>query len=464
MRDRTARRGNRMTPARNIPPGAIIREEIAARGWMQEDLARIMDRPAQVISEIISGKKQITPETALGLAAAFGSSAEMWLNMEVAYRLRLAEERGVDEAVQRRSRIFSLVPIKELVRRGWIDEAENVDELENRIRDFLGVSSLDELPPSSIAARRTVTREPDPRAVLAWVRRVEQLASAQSVAAFDRNQLEKGVGELLRLTAREDGPARVAGVLENLGLHFVLVPHFPKTYFDGAVIPAEGNPVLALSLRHDRLDSFWFTLLHEMAHLILGHEGGRLEDLDGDAGGDAEEREADELAAKWLVSEGSLAGFVRRVKPYFSRQAIWGFSRSIDRHPAIVLGRLQHDGHVSQAHLRSAIPGVRRMLEPWIDVPEPAYSPTEKSPALAVRERGTPYDLAGAVLEWLSVNIGWHAPSEIKDALNLDRATWARTIRMLVNDGRVERVGRKRGTKYRVPLDGIAPEETGSAI
>ena len=448
MRNNAARRGNRLTPARNVPPGAIIREEIAARGWMQEDLARIMDRPAQVISEIISGKKQITPETALGLAAAFGTSAEMWLKMEVTYRLRLAQERGVDEAVQRRSRIFSLVPIKELVRRGWIEEAADVDELENRVRDFLGVASLDELPPVNIAARRTVTREADPRAVLAWTRRVEQLASARKVAAYDRNRLEEGVGELLRLVAREDGPARVADVLGNLGLHFILVPHLPKTYFDGAVIPADGNPVLALTLRHDRLDSFWFTLLHEMAHLVLGHEGGRLEDLDGDAGGDAEEREADELAAEWLVSEGLLGEFVRRVKPYFSRQAIWSFSRSIDRHPAIVLGRLQHDGHVSQAYLRSAVPGVRRLLDPWIDIPAPTYPPTEALPAVAVRERGTPYDPVTAVLEWMRANPGWHSPAEIKDALNLDRATWARTIRVLMSDGRMERVGEKRGTKY----------------
>ena len=398
MRDNAARRGNRLTPARNVPPGAIIREEIAARGWMQEDLARIMGRPVQAISEILSAKKQITPETALGLAAAFGTSAEMWLNMEMKYRLRLAQERGVDEAVERRSRIYALVPIKELVSRGWIEEGESVDELEDRVKDFLGIASLEELPRLKLAARRTATREPDPRAVRAWTRRVEQLAPVQRVAAYDCNRLEESVRELLRLTAHEDGPARVANVLGSLGVHFILVPHLPKTYFDGAVIPGQDNPVLALTLRHDRLDSFWFTLLHQIAHLVLGHEGGRLEDLDGDAGSDAEEMEADALAAGWLVSKESLDEFVQRVKPYFSRQAISGYARSIGRHPSIVLGRLQHGGHVSQAHLRSSIPRIRRLLDPWVDVPAPVYPPTEASPALAVRERGTPYDPGTAVL------------------------------------------------------------------
>jgi len=457
-----ARRGNRLIPARNVPPGAIIREEIAARVWTQEDLARIMGRPVQVVSEIISAKKQITPETALGLAAAFGTSAEMWLNMEARYRLLLARRQETDDAVRRRSRIYSLLPVRELVRRGWIEDSGGIDELAGRVEDYLGIASLDELQPVKIAARRTTTREPDPRAVLAWTRRVEQLASAQQVAAFDHIRLEGGVRELLDLTEREDGPTHVADILRSLGVHFILVPHLPKTYFDGAVLPAGGNPVLALTLRYDRLDSFWFTLMHEMAHLVLGHEGGRLEDLDGDAGNDAEEIEADALAGAWLVSEESLAEFVRRGKPYFSRQTIWSFARSISRHPAIVLGRLQRGDHVSRAHLGSAIPRVRRRLEPWVDAVAPAYPPIQASPAMTVHERDTPYDPDGAVLGWLRANPGWHTPAEIKDGLNLDRSTWNRSIRVLVAEGRVERMGEKRGTRYRVPVDGSVPGGTES--
>ncbi|MFV2074279.1 MAG: HigA family addiction module antitoxin [Thermoanaerobaculales bacterium] len=449
-----ARRGDRLIPARNIPPGAIIRKEIVARGWTQDDLARIMGRPVQVISEIISAKKQITPETALGLAAAFGTSAEMWLNMETMYRLLLARRRGADDAVRGRSRIYSLLPVKELVRRCWIEDSECLDELTARVEGFLGVASLDELGSVKIAARRTATREPDPRAVLAWTRRVEQLASAQQVAAFDPSRLKGGVRELLSLTQREDGPTHVAGILKSLGVHFILVPHLPKTYFDGAVFPIDGKPVLALTLRYDRLDSFWFTLMHEMAHLVLGHEGGRLEDLDDDAGSDSEEMEADALAAEWLVPEESLADFVAGVQPYFSRQAVWSFAHGIGRHPAIVLGRLQHEGHVSRAHLSSAIPRVRRRLELWVDVPAPAYPPPQAPSAAAVHDCDTPYDAAGVVLEWLRAEPGWHAPAEIKDALNLDRSLWNRTIRILVADRRVERMGEKRGTKYRFPVDG----------
>ena len=74
-------------PAPVFPPGDFIREEIEARGWTQGDLAKILDRPLQTVNTIINGKKAVTPETAVELAAAFGTSPEFWLNLEAAYAL-----------------------------------------------------------------------------------------------------------------------------------------------------------------------------------------------------------------------------------------------------------------------------------------------------------------------------------------------------------------------------------------
>jgi len=444
-----ARTGKRLTPARIVAPGMVIRRELDARGWTQEDLARIMDRPVQVISEIVSAKKQITPETALGLAAALGTSAEMWLQIESSYRLRLAEEKTELTDVGRRSRIYSILPVKELVRRGWIEECREVDELEERVERFLGLDSLDELPPLKVAARRTATRDPDPRAVLAWIRRVEALAATQEVGTFEPRRLGEVVDQLVDLSRQDDGPVQVSSVLRDGGVGFVLVKHLPRTFFDGAVLWVGGNPVVALTLRHDRLDSFWFTLMHEVAHLVLGHEGGRLDDLDGGAGTEPEEIEADELASKWLVPGESLTGFVEQVRPYFSRHAIWSFAHHVGRHPAVVLGRLQHDGHVPQAHLRSSIPRVRYTLEPFIDVAEPIWDVRVDQSVASVRDQGPPYDPQGAVLEWLRSHPGWNNPAAIKNALRLDRSTWNRAIRTLLDVGQIERIGEKRGTKYR---------------
>jgi HTH-type transcriptional regulator/antitoxin HigA len=74
-------------PAEAFPPGDLIREELEARGWSQADLARVIGRPLQMVNEIINGRKRITEETAVALAAAFGTSAEMWINLETSWRL-----------------------------------------------------------------------------------------------------------------------------------------------------------------------------------------------------------------------------------------------------------------------------------------------------------------------------------------------------------------------------------------
>lgn len=82
-----------LRPARVFPPGRVLSEELEARGWTQKDLANIIGRPVQTINEIVRGTKQITPETALELAAAFGTSAEFWTSLEANYRIYLARKK-----------------------------------------------------------------------------------------------------------------------------------------------------------------------------------------------------------------------------------------------------------------------------------------------------------------------------------------------------------------------------------
>jgi HTH-type transcriptional regulator/antitoxin HigA len=88
--------------AQVFPPGDFIREEIEARGWTQGDFAKILGRPLQTVNAIINGKKEITPRTAVEIAAAFGTSPELWLNLETAYSLAITEP--ADPEIARRAK------------------------------------------------------------------------------------------------------------------------------------------------------------------------------------------------------------------------------------------------------------------------------------------------------------------------------------------------------------------------
>src|SRR5208282_4378151 len=106
---------NNRKPAEVFPPGEFIRDELEERGWTQSDLAKIIGRPLSAINLIISGKKSITPETAIGLAGAFGTSPEMWLNLENAYQLSKVEVDVENEGdIRERAKLFESAPVKDM--------------------------------------------------------------------------------------------------------------------------------------------------------------------------------------------------------------------------------------------------------------------------------------------------------------------------------------------------------------
>jgi|ERR1700722_2074183 len=111
---------NTRTPAEVFSPGEFIRDELEARGWTQDDLAQIIGRPQASVNLIINDKRGVTPETAILLSGAFGTSAEFWLNLDSAYKLsKVSEPISLDE-IRQRAALFEASPIKEIGKRHWI--------------------------------------------------------------------------------------------------------------------------------------------------------------------------------------------------------------------------------------------------------------------------------------------------------------------------------------------------------
>jgi HTH-type transcriptional regulator / antitoxin HigA len=363
---------NKRRPARLVIPGDIIRRELEARGWQQKDLAEIMGRPEQTISEIVNGKKQITPETARELACAFGTSAELWMNLETTYRLQLAERQREEEEIRRRAQLHNKLPYHEVIKRGWIEDKESLDEQENEVRRFLHITSMNQEPPLALAARRSAREEMEIGALVAWTRRVQMLAQKQPANAYQPEQLPRVITEMLDSSAEEGYVAEVPHVLRDVGVRFLLIEHLPQTYLDGAALWVDNSPVVALTLRYDRIDNFWFTLAHELAHIVLGHRGVYLDSLDGEHPVDDEETAADHLAADWLLEPLAYRDFVEAGR--LGNASVAAFARRMDRHPAIVAGRLQHDDPARYHRYRKFLVKVSPYLEHWVDCALPVGS------------------------------------------------------------------------------------------
>ncbi len=348
-------------PARVSPPGRILLRELEARGWTQKDLAEITGRPVQTINAIIQVKKQITPETALELAEAFGTSAEFWTNLETNYRLHKARKEKQEREIVRKSNLYSLAPISDLIKRGWIQATDNIGELESRVCDFFGISAIDESPKLAISFRCAQERNPETIAQLSWAKQVENVAKQQTVGSFDPEQLQAAIPSILACAEQLENVRRVPGLLLSLGVHFVIVPHLSKTYLDGAAFYLAEHPVVALTLRYDRIDSFWFTLMHELGHIVAGHQGSYLDDL-GNLAVTNEESEANQLAGDWLINPLALNDFVVKSKPHFSRKTIESFADDQKRHPGIIVGRLHNDKLIPHKNLRTLLVKVSPFL------------------------------------------------------------------------------------------------------
>lgn len=355
-------------PAEVFRPGEYVLDELESRGWTQADLAEIMGRPPKLISEVVSGLTSITPETARGLAEAFGTSAELWMNMQAAYNLHAVHSTG---EVARKARLYLWGPIGEMVRRGWIEPSSSIEVLEQRVMRFYETTTLDE-PPSPIraSARKSASEtgysETTP-AQTAWLYRARQMARAAYAGPFDRESLDRALKALRSMMVNPEDVRLVPKVLADAGVRFVVVKHLTGTKIDGYCFWLdESSPVIAVSMRYDRIDGFWFTLLHEIRHVMKGHSSidvllvgkGATETV----GKPEAEQDADRFAEEFEIDQAQLDSLINRVHPLYSKQKIEGFSARQNVHPGIVIGQLQHRGKIGYSHSRQMLVPVREIV------------------------------------------------------------------------------------------------------
>ncbi len=353
------------TPAEVFSPGEFIRDELDARGWTQGDLAQIMGRPLQLVNELVSGKKQITPETALGLAKAFGDDdALYWMNLDNVYRL--AQAKPADEAVGRRAKLYSRFPVRELAKRKWIESSDNIDVVEHRVCRFYRIKNIDEQPQFSHAAKAAQYDERKPLQ-WAWLYRSCQLAQGVHAAPYSEQKLRTALVKLRELLIAPKEIRQVPKILSDAGVRFVIVEFLPGAKIDGAAFWIDGVPVIAMSLRFDRVNNFWFVLRHEIEHILnkdglLTVDEELTESLQRKDVMPVEEIRANDAATEFIVPKSELDSFIIRVRPLYSEQRILLFAKRIGVHPGLVVGQLQFRDEVPYAHFHKYLVKIREII------------------------------------------------------------------------------------------------------
>ncbi|NJM35157.1 MAG: ImmA/IrrE family metallo-endopeptidase [Rhodomicrobium sp.] len=360
-------------------PGSFIKEEMEARSWDQADLSYILGMDAGQLNKIIKGKANINPDIAIVLGDAFDMPAEFFLNLQKLFDLQHAKT--ADPGVRTRaSWVKKGFPLREMIRRGWIEDTE-ADLLDLQMMRFFGANSVNDIPfigdgdvcPHAAKKQRG---EIIP-AQYAWLHRVRVIAKTMNCPSYSRQSLIDALPKIRAHMNDKDDIPQIPHILWGCGVRFVLVEPLSGSKIDGVCTWLDDEPVIGVSTRLNRTDNLCFVIRHEVEHIL--EEDGKetaythVDVFEPDRDADdlpEEERRADTAAAEFLIPQDKLVSFMRRKGKFISERDVLAFAARHHIHPSIVIGQIQHrrsrqSDERAYAWLRKYQTGIRDYLMDW---------------------------------------------------------------------------------------------------
>lgn len=324
-------------------PVEAIKFRMQQLDMKQSDLAPIFGSRAKA-SEVLSGKRDLTLKMIRALHEHLGVPADVLIREGGSLPMAPA---GIE---------LDRFPVAEMVKRNWIKaKADWKDRTEEIVQELINCAGGREALPQALFRQGGGARanaKTDVHALQAWCLHI--LCKARNAGLkgiYEAGTIDLSfLRELARLSTFDEGPKLAKEKLAKHGIVLVVAEHLPKTYLDGAALwTIDQVPVVGMTIRYDRLDNFWFCLLHELAHLGRHFPDGKgevfIDDLQlrerNHERDDDREREADEWAQDALIPPELWAEHPARHIP--NVQNVLSLARQADVHPAIVAGRIRHE-------------------------------------------------------------------------------------------------------------------------
>lgn len=321
------------------PPGATIKEQLVDRGMKQKEFALRMDLSEKHVSKLINGEVQLTPDVAVRLEMVLGVPAKFWNNLEAIYREKLVRAEA-ENAMDEDEQLAKQLPYNEMAKYGWVPTTRDPKERVVYLRKYFEVvrlALLEDDQITRIACRRLSVTEKGDFALLAWVQEARKEARNVATAPINIKKLQDILPEIRKMTVQtpQEFSGRLRELLAECGIALVYLPHLKGSFLQGASFTDGKKIVVGLTARGKDADKFWFSLFHELGHILLGHI-----DL---PNGTSEKDESD--ADKWSQNELIPTDRFNKFKLAndFTEPSIISFAESINIAPGIVVGRLQKE-------------------------------------------------------------------------------------------------------------------------
>lgn len=340
-----------------IAPGETILELLEVHGMTQLDLANKTGINKKTINEIIKGKAPITTATALKLEYVLGLPAAFWNNLESEYRESIERRKDYDSLLNDEIYLEN-IPYAEMARRNWVEPTRNAKEKVINLRKFFSVASLSfntELK-KRLAFRKSDNNNFSFESLLCWIRYGEIQASKNDYAKYDEEKLSNSVDKIRKLANKPFLSVldEIKSILGSCGISLVYEPHLPNTYVNGVTYKMTSDKaIIMISDRGKRDDILWFTLFHEIGHLLKHSKKEIFVDLEKDNKNDIE-MEADDYAKNVLIDNKIFNDFINS-KLYYTEKGIKSFAKENNIMPGIVVGRLQKENIINWSDFNNLI-------------------------------------------------------------------------------------------------------------
>ena len=345
---------NQYSPDYAVPPGWILQERLEVEGISHAEFARRCGRSPKLISEIISGKAPIEPGTALQFEKVLGVDAGIWLGIESSYRLHRAREAEAGEAAASAEWARSF-PVRDLVKRGCFPRPSSDVDTVSKLLAFFRVGSVDAWTAryglANVAYRHSRSFESNEAALATWLRLGEIEAERQECADYSERRFRHAARTIRSLTREEivEALQQTTRLCNEAGVALALVRSLPGTALSGAAWwLSPRKAVIQLTARHKTDDHLWFSFFHEAAHVLLHSKKGVFVDESNRNGSDLES-EANEWASSTLIPRRAWQQFVATSPRH--AHVVRAFAEEQGIAPGIVVGMLQHEGHLPRTHL-----------------------------------------------------------------------------------------------------------------
>ncbi|MBC8531822.1 HigA family addiction module antitoxin [Gehongia tenuis] len=332
-------------------PGYYINDLIEELGITQNELAKRLETSGKTVSKLINGQIDLSDQLAYGLSVMTGSSVDVWLNLQKAYKEKLLIIEG-RKKMDEQQEVLDMMDYSYFERLGLVPKAKDKVQKILNLCSYFKISNLEVLSqPDLFASFKTGISNVQKKNIVnanAWVQTAINIGMGKEVAAFNSKRLEEQIETIRSMTLKEPNEfaPELNRILAECGVALIFLPTLKNSGINGAVKWVNDKVILALNDRRKYADLFWFALFHEIGHVMQKRKklfiSTNYEYIETDK---KLEEEADNFARDTLIPARQYAEFVGMDR-FYTREEITDFAKKISIHPGIVVGRLQHDRKV----------------------------------------------------------------------------------------------------------------------